>query len=223
MYRPAAADAGPWCLLECLVIKHWGWHCVSMRNIGWREGAWTHEPAASDGDGDDLLVTAVEGSDAWRNTSYGFVHASEHALLVPMATESAMEVDFVAEFSQQFDQAGLFLRADPDHWVKAGVEFADGSPQVGAVVTWPNSDWSVSSAPTWLGRAVTVRASRSGDAVTIRAGIDGDLALVRVVPVPPEAELTAGPLICAPTRAELTIRFTGWRVGPPDDSLHPEG
>lgn len=192
-----------------------------MTTIGWDAGSWTHEPAATRIDGDDLLVTAVESSDAWRNTSYGFVHDTEHALLTPMPAESAVEVDFVAEFSQQFDQAGVFLRADAEHWVKAGVEFADGVPQVGAVVTWPHSDWSVSPVPGWLGRTVTVRASRSGDAVTIRAGVDGELALVRVLPVPPDASLSAGPLVCAPTRAGLTIRFTGWRIGDPDGSLHP--
>ncbi len=94
---------------------------------------------------------------------------------------------------------------------------------MGAVVTWPRSDWSVAPVLGWLGRTVTVRASRSGDAVTIRAGIDGGaLTLVRVLPVPPDTTLSAGPMLCSPTRAGLTVRFTGWRVGPPDASLHPE-
>lgn len=191
--------------------------------IPWQRGSWTHEPAKVEFDGDDLLVTAVEGSDAWRTTSYGFVHDTEHALVADLATDQAVEVDFVAELSAQFDQAGLFLRADDEHWVKAGVEFADGAPQVGAVVTWPNSDWSVAPVPEWLGRTVTVRASRSGDAVTIRAGVDGGpLQLVRVVPIPVDAHLQAGPMTCAPTRAGLVVRFTGWRVGPADAALHPE-
>ena len=62
------------------------------------------------------------------------------------------------------------LRAAEDRWIKAGVEGADGVPQVGAVVTNPVSDWSVGPVPAWVGRSVTVRASRSGDAVTIHAG-----------------------------------------------------
>jgi len=190
-------------------------------SVNWDAGRWTHEPVAARPDGPDLLVTAVEGSDAWRTTSYGFVHDSEHALISPLPADHAVEVDFVAEFSGQFDQAGLFLQADDEHWIKAGVEFVDGTPQVGAVVTWPNSDWSVAPTPDWLGRTVTVRASRSGDAVTIRAGVGGQLGLVRVIPVPADVALAAGPMICAPTRAGLTIRFTGWRVTPADESLHP--
>ena len=166
-----------------------------MKSIDWDAGRWTNQPASVREEGTDLLVTAVEGSDAWRTTSYGFVHDTEHALVVPLENGRAVEVDFVAEFSEQFDQAGVFLRADDRHWIKAGVEFVDGAPQVGAVVTWPNSDWSASPVPGWAGRTVTIRASRSGDAVTFRAGVDGQLALIRLAPVPPDATLEAGPMV----------------------------
>ena len=106
--------------------------------------------------------------------------------------------------------------------MKAGVEFADGTPQVGAVVTNPFSDWSVAPVPEWLDRTVTIRASRSGDAVTLRARVDGgDFRLVRVLPLAADAEVQAGPMLCAPTRAGLVVRFTGWRTGPADGALHP--
>lgn len=173
-------------------------------------------------DGPDLLVTAVAGSDAWRNTSYGFVHDSEHALIAPLDADRAVEIDFVAEFSHQFDQAGVFLKADDQHWIKAGVEFVDGAAQVGAVVTWPDSDWSIAPVPEWTGHTVTVRASRAGDALTIRAGINGHLHLVRVLPIPASTALQAGPMLCAPTRDGLTVRFTAWRETPADPSLHQQ-
>ncbi|MFZ2260877.1 MAG: DUF1349 domain-containing protein, partial [Luteococcus japonicus] len=122
----------------------------------------------------------------------------------------------------QFDQAGIFLRAAEDCWVKAGLEFADGTPQVGAVVTNPASDWSVAPVPQWVDRRVTIRASRSGDAVTVRARVDDeDFRLVRVLPLPEDAELEAGPMVCAPTRAGLVVRFTSWRSTAADGSLHP--
>lgn len=54
-----------------------------MSAIAWSRGHWTTEPAAVTEDGEDLLITAVKGSDAWRITSYGFVHDSEHALRMP--------------------------------------------------------------------------------------------------------------------------------------------
>jgi uncharacterized protein len=158
----------------------------------------------------------------WRTTSYGFVHDSEHALIAPFALDSAMEVEFTASFSHQFDQAGIFIRVSHERWVKAGVEFADGRPQIGAVVTVGLSDWSLAPAPDWAGRRTLMRVSRSGDALTIRAKPSDcdDFQLIRVVPFEPELVAFAGPYIRAPTREGLTVRFHSWRSGQPDRSLH---
>ncbi|MGZ0066803.1 DUF1349 domain-containing protein [Microbacterium arborescens] len=194
-----------------------------MTDIDWSAGSWTTEPADTALDGHDLLVTAREGSDAWRVTSYGFVHDDEHALLAPMAPGTAVEVAFVLDFSAQFDQAGVFLRVDHETWIKAGIEHSDGADSLGAVVTRGMSDWSLSPVADWAGRVVTVRASRSGDAVTIRARVDDEgWRLVRVAPLDPQAEVAAGPFCCAPTRAGLTVRFVSWRSVPADASLHPD-
>ena len=106
-------------------------------------GRWTHPPRSVTDDDGRLVVMAVEGSDAWRHTSYGFVHDSEHALLEPFGEAEALEVSFLLDFQEQFDQAGVFLRASEYEWIKAGIEASDGQLQVGAVVTHVTSDWSV--------------------------------------------------------------------------------
>ena len=187
----------------------------------WAAGTWTVPPAAVTEDGDDLLVTAIEGSDAWRHTSYGFVHDDAHALLAPLPTAGAVEVTFDLGWAEQFDQAGLVLRVDDETWLKAGVEVSDGVCQVGAVVTLGRSDWSVAPVPDWAGRRVTVRASRDGDAVTVRARVDDEpFRLVRVAPFPTDAAVLAGPYCCAPTRAGLVVRFRRWATGPADAALH---
>jgi regulation of enolase protein 1 (concanavalin A-like superfamily) len=192
-----------------------------MTDIDWGRGRWTHPPADHRATDEGLSATAAEGSDAWRLTSYGFIHDSEHALLTPFAPEGAMEVTFVADFSDQFDQAGLFLRATGERWVKAGVEFSDGALQLGAVVTDGHSDWSVSPVADWNGRPITIRASWAGDALTLRARPEGEpLRLVRVLPMPQTLALSAGPYLCAPTRAGLRVDFTAWRFTAADDALH---
>ncbi|MFP7761771.1 DUF1349 domain-containing protein [Marisediminicola sp. LYQ85] len=145
-----------------------------MTDVDWAAGAWTNEPAQVDRDGSALRVTAQEGSDAWRTTSYGFVHASEHALLTDFAQDSAMEVTFRLDFTDQFDQAGLFVRVDDATWTKAGVEFSDGVESLGAVVTRGMSDCSLSPVPEWGGRDVVIRGSRSENALTIRARVDDE-------------------------------------------------
>ncbi|ROQ38742.1 hypothetical protein EDF46_2383 [Frondihabitans sp. PhB188] len=194
-----------------------------MNVIDWTSGTWTNAPVNVEITGDGMRVTAVEESDAWRITSYGFVHDTEHALLAPFAPGTAMEVSFRLDFSAQFDQAGIFVKVDDTSWIKAGVERSDGENSLGAVVTRGVSDWSLSPVPGWQGKLVTIRASRSGDALTIRARADEEpWRLVRVAPLDPEAAVTAGPMCCAPTRAGLTVHFTSWQTGPADTSLHPD-
>ena len=193
-----------------------------MAQVPWSAGRWTHAPAAVVERDGDLLVTAVEGSDAWRVTSYGFVHDSEHALVVPFANGSAMEVEFTAVFREQFDQAGLFVSVSAQRWIKAGLEYADGAVQLGAVVTDGVSDWSLAPVPDWADRRITVRASRDGDAITLRAGVSGGPPqLVRLIPFPPDLVAAAGPFVCTPSRAGLQVPVHSWRVTEPDDGLHP--
>lgn len=195
----------------------------AMTPVPWSAGRWTVPPAAAETPGGDLLLTPAPHSDAWRETSYGFVHDDAPALVADLDTPGAVEVVFTVDLTAQFDQAGLMIRADERTWIKAGVELSDGVPQLGAVVTLGRSDWSVRPVPDWSGRRVTLRASRAGDAVTIRAQVDDEpFALVRVAPFPPDAVAGAGPYACAPTRdtAGLTVRFHAWRTGAADATLH---
>lgn len=194
----------------------------NVRDVPWSDGRWTNEPVSTEAVEGALLVTAAEGSDAWRTTSYGFIHDTEHALLRPFEQDTAVEVEFLVDFEEQFDQAGLFLRVDEANWIKAGVEVSDGEEQLGAVVTRGESDWSLAPVASWRGRRVTVRASRSGDAITIRARVDADAwRLVRVAPLAADARAEAGPFCCAPSRSGLAVRFLSWRTTPADASLHP--
>jgi uncharacterized protein len=184
-------------------------------------GVWSTAPVDARVVDGRLLVEAAEGSDAWRTTSYGFVHDTEHALLVPLDGETAVETSFLLDYAEQFDQAGLFLVESPTSWIKAGVEVSDGVPQVGAVVTHGFSDWSVAPVPDWRGREVTIRASRSGDAVTIRARVDAEpWRLVRLAHLEPAAVVRAGVYCAAPTRSGLVVTFTGYRTTEPDAALH---
>lgn len=191
--------------------------------LPWSAGTWTTRPVhlTTDGLGHTLTAIADDGSDAWLRTAYGFVHDSAHALLAPLSVGTAMEVSFRADWQGQFDQAGLFVRVDPEHWVKAGVEFADGHLGLGAVVTAGNSDWSIGRTDEWIGHEITIRVSRWPDALIIRARSDADpWRLVRVAPFPAEASAAAGPFLAAPTRAGLSVTFSRWAQDDADAALH---
>ncbi len=194
---------------------------MTLQRRDWSEGTWTTAPVSASVDGGDLVVEAVEGSDAWRVTSYGFTRDNAHGLVSELGSSGAVEVVFTCDFTDQFDQAGVIVRIDETTWIKAGVEYADGVPQVGAVVTRGVSDWSVAPVPEWSGKRIRVRASRAGDAVTVRAGVDGEeLRLVRLAPFPADVRAQAGPFLAAPSRAGLTVRFHDWATDQADASLH---
>ncbi|AUZ88518.1 DUF1349 domain-containing protein [Arthrobacter agilis] len=193
---------------------------IVKRSIGWDEGTWTNVPVRVVSDESGLQVTARKGSDAWGLSSYGVIHASEHALLMGMRPQSAMEVQFNLDLSAQFDQAGIFIRIDDETWMKAGVEIIEGQEHLGTVVTRVISDWSLSPVPEWSGRKVTIRCSRSGSALTIRARVaDEPWRLIRATPLDPDATVQAGPFCCAPINADLTVHFISWRITPPDPAL----
>lgn len=194
-----------------------------MQKVNWSEGVWLNPPQEVAFSNGEMAVTAVKESDFWRNTSYGFVHDSAHALLIDFPDSSAIEVSFILNFNQMWDQAGLLVFADDEHWAKAGIEDADGAPQIGAVVTDVNSDWSTAPINQWFGHEVSFRVSRQGNAVTVRARCDavGDSwKLVRLFPINPELEWKAGPHLASPSRAGLIVRFTQFLAGEADSALH---
>ena len=191
-----------------------------MKEIAWSEGSWLNPPVNALQVGSELKVSTVHESDFWRNTSYGFVHDSGHALLTDFPANSSMEVTFLLDYTGQFDQAGIIVHSDSQHWIKAGVESADGSPQVGAVVTSINSDWSLAPVTQWMGKLVTVRASRTTDALTIRARCGEDDQLIRLAPMDASLAWRGGPHCASPISESLEITFTKWTHGDADLALH---
>src|SRR6478672_8873788 len=104
-----------------------------LRTVPWLQGWWLNRPphvAISQG---RLIVKAARGSDAWRTTSYGFVRDNAHALLSDLPDGWAVQVSFLADFAELYDQAGVFVRIDETCWTKAGVEFSDGALQASSV------------------------------------------------------------------------------------------
>jgi regulation of enolase protein 1 (concanavalin A-like superfamily) len=198
-----------------------------MQSIPWSSGTWTVAPVTSEIEGDSLLVEAVEGSDFWQKTIYGFEHISGHALLAPWDVSTAIEVSFVLTgFTGLYDQAGIMLWAGETQWIKAGIEFPEdinsGAPSLGAVVTDGFSDWSLEPVPEWQDREVTLRASRIGDGVIIRARVEAEpWRIIRVCRFD-HANAQGGPMCCGPTRAGFRVRFTRWMATEPDADLHAD-
>jgi regulation of enolase protein 1 (concanavalin A-like superfamily) len=190
--------------------------------IPWSDGTWRTAPQSVQQRGTELIVEAVDGSDFWEETLYGFQRASGHALLADWQDANAVEVSFnLRGLTELYDQAGLMLWHSSRSWIKAGVEINDGVPHLGAVVTDGFSDWSLAPVPEWRDGVVTIRASRARDAVIIRASADGaPWRTLRVARFPFPRDKSAGPFVCAPKRAGLQVTFTRWAHTEPDAELH---
>ena len=158
---------------------------------------WLNEPREWSGDASDLTVAVEPDTDFWRVTHYGFTRDSGHFL-----DTGALGLRFRGDFAHQYDQAGLMLRLDAEHWIKAGLEL-DGELWLSVVVTNGVSDWSQQPAPPpdadgfW-----SIRAVRDHYSVQIRCGEQP----VRLAPFP-DGPLQSGPMCAAPKGPGFSARF----------------
>lgn len=168
---------------------------------GWH---WFNEPAQWHGN----TVTTDPDTDFWRTTHYGFVRDTGHILGTDRTGDFELTVTFAGDYAEQYDQAGIAIRADEKNWIKSGIELVDGQQQLSAVVTREVSDWSVVALAEPAG-SVTIKAARTGDTVTISYGLNGapPATMLRLAYFPPELSVLAGVMCASPTGKGFATRF----------------
>ena len=181
----------------------------------WSEGmAWLNPPPVAQNLPNGILrVVTADQTDFWQRTFYRFVHDNGHALLQPAPEEFSAEVSFSADYAAQYDQAGLMIRADSEHWIKAGIEYVGGKAHLAMVVTNGASDWSQMPLNGFTG-VLGLRMTRMGDAVWMQYRLQEAWQMFRLAYFPPLA-LRAGPMCCSPSRAGLEVKFWDMTIGPP--------
>eukprot|EP01102_Stenamoeba_stenopodia_P020724 TRINITY_DN8189_c0_g5_i2.p2 TRINITY_DN8189_c0_g5~~TRINITY_DN8189_c0_g5_i2.p2 ORF type:complete len:266 (+),score=66.21 TRINITY_DN8189_c0_g5_i2:35-832(+) len=97
-------------------------------------------------DNNKLRIYADSKKDFWRRTFYTPTLIKDDApclfASIPSTDEVTIETAMTLTPKKQFDQGGIAVRIDSEHWIKAGIEFVDGSPRLSCVVTNIFSDWS---------------------------------------------------------------------------------
>ncbi|MEB2846736.1 DUF1349 domain-containing protein [Rhizobiales bacterium RZME27] len=172
-----------------------------------------HEPSTWSVCGGALNVTTDPGTDFWRETHYGFIRDSGHFLGVSASDGFTVQIRVRGEFRNLYDQAGLMVRADDRHWVKAGVEFTDGQAYFSAVVTNEKSDWS-------LGQAIAtsdffVRITLAKESIRVQTSTDGkSWPLLRLAPFPTSEACMVGPMTCSPEGGHLVVQFSEFSITP---------
>ena len=182
--------------------------------MNWDDLNWLNPPAKASHDAAGLLVTTGDQTDFWHGTYYGFQHHNGHFLHQTASGDFSLETAFRAAFSQQYDQAGLMIRADATHWVKCGIEYVGGTAHLAVVVTNGMSDWSQMPLPEYDGQ-LRLRLTRVRDAIWVQYLAGEVWKMLRLAYFPPELTVDAGVMCCSPSRAGLQVLFEKMALTPP--------
>ena len=188
-----------------------------------KAATWLNPPPALDRTAQALGVETGARTDFRRDTLYGFRRDRGHAFMVPVAGDSTAHGGFDGTCEALCDQAGLMLRQDESHCIKAGIELSDGVANLSAVVTHGASERSTLALCPTTGPQ-RLRLTRVGGAAVIRARNDATCWQLWPVTPFPEGPLRIGPMACSPERGEFRARFAEFTLGPAvAKALHDEG
>ena len=168
--------------------------------------------------GNSLVMFPPELTDFWSRTYYEplLKKSNAPALLLDIDSRSdrTISIEFSIEAVSQFDQAGLLIYLDDDHWLKCGIEFCDGQHRLSAVVCNIFSDWSACPWPTSAAR-LRIHRKCFSSSICVEAAAPGSEAFefIRIahlsdsthhddVPTPPVAGSPiwrVGPYACSPS------------------------
>jgi regulation of enolase protein 1 (concanavalin A-like superfamily) len=133
---------------------------------------WLNEPSSWKVEDGNLKMKVTPESDYWRKTHYGFTVDDGPFYYTTRGGEFEVSVKITGDYKTRFDQMGLMLRIDEEHWIKTGIEYVDGVYNFSTVVTDVYSNWSVielNGKP----ESIWIKAVRRIDAVEIFYSLDG--------------------------------------------------
>lgn len=182
---------------------------------------WYQEPQAWRLDGERLEVVTSPETDFWRKTHYGFIRDNGHFFYQRVTGDFTVSVTLSGAFEELYDQLGLMLRRDEGTWIKAGLEFLEGTPRLSAVFTREFSDWSLAGEADPR-HPIGLRMTRQGGAVRVECQRPGEKwTLMRVGYFTEDPACLVGLMCCSPQRQGFRATFSDFHIGPvTGDKLH---
>ncbi len=173
---------------------------------------WLNEPPHWAQTEQNLTLTTAPNTDFWRITHYGFIRHSGHFFYDTMAGDFAVDVRIRGQYRDLYDQAGLMVRVDEHHWLKAGIEYVDGVQNLSAVATHNYSDWSRMVLPQ-APEAFHLRLERRGEAVEcFHRDENGDLRPFRLTYFCNAPALQVGIMAASPDGLGFEVTFEDYVV-----------
>jgi len=173
---------------------------------------WFNEPGQWEIKNNRLIMQVTPKSDYWRISHYGFTVDDAPFYYSNYGGELEAKVKITGAYKARFDQMGLMIRTDQQHYIKAGVEFVDGKFNISTVVTHVKSDWSVTTlekAPPF----VWIKLVRRLDAVEIFYSLDDQTyILTRNAPLQDNAPVQVGLMAACPDGEGFEASFENFSV-----------
>ncbi|RQO40216.1 DUF1349 domain-containing protein [Chryseobacterium sp. KBW03] len=173
---------------------------------------WFNEPEKWEIKNNSLSMFVTPQSDYWRISHYGFTVDDAPFYYTTYGGEFEAKVKITGSYKARFDQMGLMLRTDKEHYIKAGVEFVDGKYNLSTVVTHNKSDWSVITLEK-TPPAVWIKAVRRLDAVEIFYSFDDkSYILMRNAPLQDNTPVMVGLMAACPDGNGFNAVFENFTV-----------
>ncbi len=173
---------------------------------------WINAPQQWRFENGTLSVTTDENTDFWHKTWYGFERFSGHFYGREVTGDFTFQVRIRADFTALYDQAGIMLMESETRWLKAGIEYNDGAPAIGSVLTLGHSDWATGLFP-GDANLFWMRLTRRGDSLRLQYSADGESwPLLRLAHFPAQGACRVGVMCCTPQRAGLEVAFDDVRL-----------
>jgi regulation of enolase protein 1 (concanavalin A-like superfamily) len=174
--------------------------------------SWYNEPQQWQIKDNKLLMQVTPKSDYWRISHYGFTVDDAPFYYGTYGGEFEAKVRLTGAYRVRFDQMGLMIRIDQQHYVKTGVEFVDGKFNISTVVTHEKSDWSVTpldKAPPFI----WIKVIRRLDAVEIFYSLDDkNYIMTRNAPLADHSPVMVGLMAACPDGNGFEAQFDYFSV-----------
>jgi uncharacterized protein len=199
-------------------------------NLDFKTAKWINQPKKWEITAQSVKITTEPNTDLWQRTYYGFRHDNVPALLIESDNNFTFTVRVTFEYRARFDQCGLIIYRDSEHWFKASIEYENEDiSRLGSVVTnYGYSDWSTTDIATTT--AMWYRLSRRGPDFLIESSEDGiafkqmrifhlhlsgetspDMGKL-IPPVQPEFSMNYGLYACSPMNSSFEAKFDNFRL-----------
>jgi len=176
---------------------------------------WLNPPAEVNFSAGTVTVKSKPRTDFWRKTFYGYVTDNGHLFSVPVFGDFLFQARVNGKYAALYDQAGLMVRLDEQHWMKCGTELFENKRWASVVFTHDFSDWSTMEDLS-QSEAVYWRVARKKDSIEAQCSKDGQNFLtIRQGYFPPFAEVQVGIMCAAPEGGGFEASFDELRLEKP--------